>query len=82
MCDYIDTRRRRIKKMRFELNTLRGYKLCPKCNTENSDKYQFCGACGARLPDIDDCDFTSLDENDYYTESSNQFFRADSNANT
>lgn len=81
LCDDIDTRRRRIKKMRFELNTLRGYKMCPKCDAENSDKYMFCGVCGARLPDVDDEDLTSLEENDYYTESSNQFFHADSNSN-
>ena len=76
LCQDIDTRRRRIKKMRFELNTLRGFKLCPKCETENSDKNQYCGVCGARLPDIDDADFTSLEDNDYYTES-NQIFNAD-----
>lgn len=81
LCEDIDTRRRRVKKMRFELNTLRGYKLCPKCNAENHDKYQFCGVCGARLPDPEDEDFTSLEENDYYTESSNQFFNADSSTN-
>ena len=44
--------------------------------TENSDKNQYCGVCGARLPDIDDADFTSLEDNDYYTES-NQIFNAD-----
>ena len=32
LCDDIDTRRRRIKKMRFELNSIRGYKICPKCD--------------------------------------------------
>ena len=45
-------------------------------NAENSDKNQYCGVCGARLPDIDDADFTSLEDNDYYTES-NQIFNAD-----
>lgn len=81
LCDDIDARRRRIKKMKFELNTLRGYKMCPKCDAENSEKNIFCGVCGARLPDPEDEDFTSLEENDYYTETSNQFFNADSTGN-
>ncbi len=76
LCDDIDTRRRRIKKMRFELNSMRGYKICPKCDAEVNEKFQFCGVCGARLPDSDDEDFTSLETNDYYTES-DSFFNAD-----
>jgi len=64
--------------MRFELNEIRGYKICPKCDAEVNDKFQFCGVCGARLPDPEDEDFTSLESNDYYTESSNSFFNADS----
>lgn len=81
LCDDIDARRRRIKKMKFELNTLRGLKMCPKCDAQNSEKSIFCGVCGARLPDPEDEDFNSLAENDYYTESSNQFFNADSTGN-
>jgi len=81
LCDDIDTRRRRIKKMRFELNELRGYKICPKCSAEVKQHFQFCGRCGARLPDNDDEDFMSLETNDYYTESSNNVFNADSNKN-
>lgn len=81
LCDDIDTRRRRIKKMRFELNGIRGYKVCPKCDAEVNERFQFCGRCGARLPEVEDDDFMSLEANDYYTESSNQFFNADSNKN-
>ena len=81
LCDDIDTRRRRIKKMRYELNQIRGYKICPKCDAEVNERFQFCGRCGARLPDIEDEDFMSLEPNDYYTESSNNFFNADSNQN-
>lgn len=81
LCEDIDTRRRRIKKMRFELNQIRGYKICPKCDAEVNEKFQFCGRCGARLPDPEDEDFTSLEPNDYYTESSNNFFDADSQKN-
>ena len=81
LCDDIDTRRRRIKKMRFELNGIRGYKICPKCDAEVNERFQFGGRCGARLPDMEDDDFMSLEPNDYYTESSNQFFNADSNQN-
>ena len=76
LCEDIDTRRRRIKKMRFELNSIRGYKICPKCDAEVNEKFQFCGVCGARLPDMDDEDFASLETNDYYTES-DSFFNAD-----
>lgn len=81
LCEDIDTRRRRIKRMRFELNQIRGCKICPKCDSEVNDKFQFCGVCGARLPDPEDEDFTSLEVNDYYTESSNNFFNADSTKN-
>ena len=81
LCDDIDTRRRRILRMRFELNQIRGYKICPKCNAEVNEKFQFCGRCGARLPDPEDEDFTSLEPNDYYTESSNNFFNADTQNN-
>ena len=81
LCDDIDTRRRRIKKMRYELNGIRGYKICPKCDAEVNERFQFCGRCGARLPEMDDDDFESLEPNDYYTESSNNFFNADSNKN-
>ena len=77
LCDDIDTRRRRIKKMKFELNTIRGYKVCPKCGAATNDKFQFCGTCGARLPSPEDDDFGSLDEGDYYTENSDGFFKAD-----
>lgn len=79
LCDDIDTRRRRIKRMRYELNNIRGYKICPKCDAEVNDRFQFCGRCGARLPEVDDTDFSSLEPNDYYTESSNNVFNADSN---
>jgi hypothetical protein len=81
LCEDIDTRRRRIKKMRFELNQIRGYKICPKCDAEVNERFQFCGRCGARLPDPEDDDFTSLESNDYYTESSNNFFNADTQNN-
>ena len=67
--------------MRYELNGIRGYKICPKCDAEVNERFQFCGRCGARLPDIEDEDFMSLEANDYYTESSNNFFNADSNKN-
>ena len=64
LCDDIDTRIRRIKKMRFELNGIRGYKICPKCNAEVNERFQFCGRCGARLPDVEDEDFLSLEFGD------------------
>ncbi len=76
LCDDVDQRRRRIKQMRFELNSIRGYKICPKCDAEVNEKFQFCGVCGARLPEVDDEDMNSLESNDYYTES-DSFFSAD-----
>lgn len=57
LCEDIDGRRRRIKKMTFEENSIRGHKVCPKCNAEVNGKFKFCGVCGARIPDPDDDDF-------------------------
>ena len=53
-CDDIDTRKRRIKKMKFELQGLKGVRICPKCQAEVQDKFQFCGICGAKLPTSED----------------------------
>ncbi len=46
----IDTRKKRIKKMRFELQTKKGFKICPTCQSEVQEKFMFCGVCGAKLP--------------------------------
>ncbi len=54
LVDDIDTRKRRIKKMRFELQTKKGYKICPNCQAEVQEKFMFCGACGAKLPSCDE----------------------------
>lgn len=54
LCDDIDTRKKRIKKMRFELQTKKGYKICPTCQAEVQEKFQFCGVCGAKLPSCDE----------------------------
>lgn len=61
LCDDIDTRKRRIKKMIFSANNMRGYKICPQCKSEVSGKFKFCGACGARIPDPEDEDFMDID---------------------
>ena len=53
-CEDIDTRKKRIKKMRFELQTKRGIRICPNCQSEVEDKFQFCGVCGAKLPASED----------------------------
>lgn len=50
LTDDIDTRKRRIKKMRFELQTKKGFKICPNCQAEVQEKFMFCGVCGAKLP--------------------------------
>lgn len=53
-CDDIDTRKKRIKKMKFELQGLKGVKVCPKCQSAVQDKFLFCGVCGEKLPNLDD----------------------------
>lgn len=79
LCDDVDTRRKRIMQMRKELNGIRGCKICPKCDAEVNEKFQFCGVCGAKLPDEDEEDEygTPMETNDYFTES-DSFFSADS----
>ncbi|MBE6845331.1 MAG: zinc ribbon domain-containing protein [Ruminococcus sp.] len=54
LVDDIDTRKRRIKKMRFELQTKNGFKICPNCQAEVQEKFMFCGVCGAKLPSGDE----------------------------
>lgn len=54
LVDDIDTRKRRIKKMNFELQTKKGYKVCPNCQSEVQEKFAFCGVCGAKLPSGDE----------------------------
>ena len=54
LVDDIDTRKRRIKKMRFELQTKKGFKICPNCQAEVNEKFMFCGVCGAKLPSGDE----------------------------
>lgn len=77
LCDDVDTRRKRIMQMRKELNAIRGFKICPKCDTEVNEKFPYCSACGAKMPDDEDDELNnSMDNNDYYTES-DSFFNAD-----
>lgn len=75
ICDDIDTRRLRIKKMKYEINLMRGFKVCIKCDSEISEKFMYCGVCGAKLPSPDDDNFAMLDDDDYFVESTG-FFRA------
>ncbi len=62
LCEDIDTRKRRIKKMLFSANNMRGYKICPQCKAEVSGKFKFCGTCGAKIPDPEDDDFMEAKE--------------------
>lgn len=68
LCEDIEIRKRRIKKMKMEFYNIRGYKICPVCNAEVNEKFQFCGSCGAKLPSVDDEDFFSeeMDEKGAY----------------
>ena len=59
LCDDIDSRKRRIKRMKYELNGTRGYRICPKCEAEVNERFQFCGRCGAKIPDVDEVDVGS-----------------------
>lgn len=74
LCDDIDVRRRRIKKMKMELYNLRGFKICPNCNAEVNEKFQFCGVCGAKLPSVEEEDFFNdeMDSKSEYFSSNTQ----------
>lgn len=54
MCDDIKTRKRRISRIKLELNQIKGIKICEKCGAQVDEKYTFCGVCGAKLPDYND----------------------------
>ena len=57
LCEDIITRQKRIKRMNFELNELKGIKVCEHCGTQIDEKFMFCGVCGAKLPSfVDDKD--------------------------
>ena len=57
LCEDIVTRQKRIKRMNFELNELKGIKVCEHCGTQIDEKFMFCGVCGAKLPSfVDDKD--------------------------
>lgn len=57
LCEDITTRQKRIKRMNFELNELKGIKVCEHCGTQIDEKFMFCGVCGAKLPSfVDDKD--------------------------
>ncbi len=61
LCDDIDLRKRRIKRMRLEMNEIRGIKLCETCGTEVDEKFQYCGVCGAKLPSSREVQVTEND---------------------
>lgn len=75
LCDEIDAKRIKVKKMEYGINSMKGFKVCPKCRAEISERYLFCGVCGTKLPNIIDDDFSKLDPSEYYTDS-NGFFAA------
>lgn len=61
LCEDINTRKRRIKKMIFSYNNMKGCKICPQCKAEVNVKFKFCGSCGARIPEPEDDDFMDID---------------------
>lgn len=64
LCEDIITRQKRIKRMNFELNELKGIKVCEHCGTQIDEKFMFCGVCGAKLPSFVD-DKESESKTDY-----------------
>lgn len=54
LCADIDTRKARIQKMKLEFQSIKGFKVCPQCKTKLTDKFVYCGKCGAKLPDLDE----------------------------
>ena len=66
LCDDIDVRKRRIKKMRLEMNELRGIKLCETCGTEVDERYLYCGVCGSKLPSSRDVAVTGESANEFF----------------
>ncbi len=55
LCNDIDDRKRRIANMKNELHSIKGLRVCSNCGTKFDDKYtfEFCGKCGAKLPNED-----------------------------
>ena len=69
LCDDVNTRKRRIKKMMFSLHNMRGFKICPQCKAEVNGKFKFCGSCGARIPEPDEAEFLDIEGLGFGTES-------------
>lgn len=61
LCDDVNTRKRRIKKMLFQLHNMRGFKICPQCKSEVNGKFKFCGTCGARIPEPEEDEFLKME---------------------
>lgn len=57
LCTDVDTRRRRIKKLKMEFYNIKGFQICPSCNAEVNDKFKFCNVCGAKILTPEDEDF-------------------------
>lgn len=57
LCTDVDTRRRRIKKLKMEFYNIKGFKICPDCGAEVIDKFKFCNVCGAKILTPEDEDF-------------------------
>lgn len=64
-CDDIDLRRMRIKKMTYELKTLKGKKFCASCGFDVDDMCQFCSRCGKKILSPDDHEFGLPSTNPY-----------------
>ena len=71
LCDDIDTRRRRIKKLKMDFYNIKGFNICPDCNAEVNEKFKFCNICGSKILTPEDEDFF-YDEIDTVDKSSNR----------
>ena len=61
-CDRITAGLMRIAELRTEIQRMKNTRLCPKCSAACPVNVQFCSACGAQLPMLDQELFTEEDE--------------------
>lgn len=51
-CDEAYITKARIEKLKQQIYSIKGIKVCEKCGAEVDEEYQFCGICGAKLPEV------------------------------
>ena len=51
LCQEIDERSERIVRLKKQINSLKGIKICSSCGSVVTNNFLFCGLCGFKLPD-------------------------------